>query len=54
MAKKTKKTDKRERPPTPEETKEASYYARKCGLTKDEALKLIRDAKASIQSPLKP
>ncbi|MER8886608.1 hypothetical protein [Mesorhizobium sp. M0663] len=45
MAKQKRKLDARQVPPSPEETQEAAFYARKCGLTTDEALKLIRNAK---------
>ncbi|MFK0692536.1 hypothetical protein ACFX5Q_30795 [Mesorhizobium sp. IMUNJ 23033] len=34
--------------PSPAEAYEATYFARKCGLTRDEALKMMREA----QSPL--
>jgi hypothetical protein len=32
---------------TPAEIHEAAYFARKCGLTRDEALQMIREAHAS-------
>lgn len=53
MAKKKRKLDSRQVPPSPEEIQEADFYARKCGLTKDEALKLIRDAKAPTSASAK-
>jgi hypothetical protein len=33
---------------TPAEIHEAAYFARKCGLTRDEALQMIREAHRSL------
>ncbi|PDQ18357.1 hypothetical protein CN311_25180 [Mesorhizobium sanjuanii] len=34
---------------SPAEAYEAAYFARKCGLTRDEALKIMREAQRSAQ-----
>jgi 3-hydroxyisobutyrate dehydrogenase-like beta-hydroxyacid dehydrogenase len=37
---------------TPAEIYEATYFARKCGLTRDEALKIMREAQGSANMTL--
>lgn len=34
--------------PSPAEINEAAYFARKCGLTREEALRIMREAHASL------
>ncbi|CCV08024.1 exported hypothetical protein [Mesorhizobium metallidurans STM 2683] len=35
---------------SPAEAYEAAYFARKCGLTRDEALKIMREAQRSAEA----
>ncbi|MCV3209284.1 hypothetical protein OHD62_23580 [Mesorhizobium sp. YC-39] len=35
---------------SPAEAYEAAYFARKCGLTRDEALKIMREAQRSAET----
>lgn len=36
---------------SPAEIREAAYFARKCGLTRDEALQMMREANSSTVKP---
>ncbi|AZO47754.1 MAG: hypothetical protein EOS54_10045 [Mesorhizobium sp.] len=38
-------------PASAAEAYEAAYFARKCGLTRDEALKMMREAQAGVRAP---
>lgn len=37
---------------SPAEAFEAAYFARKCGLTRDEALKIMREAQRSAEATM--
>lgn len=37
---------------SPAEAYEATYFARKCGLTRDEALKIMREAQRSAEATM--
>ncbi|PTE07709.1 hypothetical protein [Mesorhizobium helmanticense] len=37
---------------SPAEAYEAAYFARKCGLTRDEALKIMREAQRSAEATI--
>jgi len=38
-------------PASAAEAYEATYFARKCGLTRDEALRIMREAQAGAKTP---